>query len=126
MFTSGDLAGMRSAQLAHMQDTCVRRAWSRSYGDYNQPIDTWTDAGGEQPCGLDPGPGSEAFGQDRATVTWDAVLRIPISDVWNVKDRVRITKRYGESLAVPIEYQVASPPQRGPSGMRLLLVKVEV
>lgn len=126
MFASGILARLRSTQLAHMGDTCVRLAYSRTYDDYNAPVDHWSDAGGSVPCGLDMQPGSERSTDNLTVVSWDAVLRISISEVWDPKDRVRVTHRFGEALAVPLVYGLVAPPQRGPSALQLRLRKVDI
>lgn len=126
-FPLGDITRMQAAQELHMHDTCHRLAYSKTVDDYNSPVETWTENATDIPCGIDQQAGSENLGAGNVTVTYDAVVRLPISqaDVWDVKDRLLLTKRFGVAVT-NIAYWVASPIQRGPSGLRMLLRKVDL
>ena len=54
-------------------------------------------------------------------------LRMAITDGQSIKakDSVRITHRHGEALPTPLVFGLDGPPERGPTGMVLRLVKVE-
>jgi head-tail adaptor len=124
MFSSSELATMRSAQTGHMLDTCVIQTYGRTINSFGEPVETWTDAVGTTACGLDMRPGSETWGADKTVVTYDATLRMPITTTIDVKDRVKITKRFDEAITAVV-YEIYGPIQRGPSGIRLLLKRIE-
>jgi hypothetical protein len=125
MFTTQELTKMRTAQDNHMMDTGRRLVQSRSYdNDYNEPDDSFTPAGSTIKCGLEMKAGNEMDKETMILVQYDAVLRLPIGTTVTPLDRWRIEKRHGESIT-SIDYQIVSPIQRGPSGLRVLLRKVE-
>lgn len=125
MFSTDDLTGMRTAQVAHMMDTCVFQACVETGDTFRELVLSWPVDGAEIACGLDMKPGSERHGTETTALRWDATLRLPITAAPDAKDRVKITKRYGEALAAPLVYDIVGPIQRGPSGIRLLLRRVE-
>jgi hypothetical protein len=127
MFPDGDLSRMQATQEAHMPDTCHRWAFSSAADEYNQQVESWTENGTDIVCGLEQEVGTERVGQDKVVVSYDATIRLPIAqaEVWSVRDQLTITKRFGSAIT-PIKYSVVAPVQRGPSGIRLLLQKLEV
>lgn len=125
MFTADDLADMRAAQEAVMMDTAIRQVYSRTYDSYGAPVETWTDATTSLICGLDMRPGSERHGSEMSTVEYEVTMRLPITTVIDPKDRLKVTHRFGEAIT-NIVYKIEAPIQRGPSGIRLLLRRVEV
>lgn len=118
-FSAAELGAMQAAQDAHLMDVCQIGVYVRVSSDYGEPIETWS-YGQEYACGLEQRPGLETRRDTMTTTRYDAVLRLPVTVDIDVKDRIRITKRYGASI-VPLEYNIASPVQRGASGIRLLL-----
>ena len=125
MFSTDDLTGMRAVQTAHMMDTCKFQACVQTADTFNEQVETWPVDGAELTCGLDMRPGSERHGMDKTVLEYDATLRLPLTATPNVKDRVKVTKRFGEALAVALVYDIVGPIQRGPSGVRLLLRRIE-
>lgn len=125
MFSSDDLTGMRTAQTAHMMDSCKLQACVQTTNSMGEEVETWPVDGDEISCGLDMRPGDERHGVDMSVLTYDARLRLAITQTPDAKDRVKITKRYGEALGTPLVYDIVGPIQRGPSGIRLLLKRVE-
>ena len=127
MLKPSDLLRMQSAQQSHMPDICHRSVYSRTTDDYGSPIESWAEDTTDIPCGINQAAGSEVFGATEMTVEYDATIRLPLSqaDVWDAKDRLILTKMFG-LVITPIVYEVASPVQRGPSAIRLLLRKVIV
>ncbi len=123
-FSTADLTNMRAAQEAHMMDTCCIQTVTQTGDSFNQLVETFTD-GDDLPCGLDMRPGSERHGIDKTVVTYDATLRLPITATPDVKDRIKISKRFGEALGAALIYNIVGPIQRGPSGIRLLLKRIE-
>ena len=117
MFTATDLANMRSAQNLHMMDVC-------KFGTATQTVETFA-YGADVVCGLDMRPGSERHGVDKTLLVYDATIRLPIASAPDPIDRVKVTTRFGEALAVDLAYSIVGPIQRGPSGVRLLLKIVE-
>ena len=124
-FSTGDLTNMRAAQEEHMMDTCVIQAYVQTKDSHNTLVETWPADGAALSCGLDMRPGSERHGTDKTVVNYDATIRIPITTTPDPRDRLKVTKRHGEALSVPLVYNIIGPVQRGPSGNRLLLKRIE-
>lgn len=125
MIDSNQLAHFRERQLLSLMDVCRHLAYSVILDDYNSPIPTWTEIDTDIPCGLEQLSGDE-HGRSADTLTqYDAVIRLAISENWDVRDKIVVIKRYGEEIT-PITYQIVSPIQRGPSGIRMLVKKVDV
>jgi len=124
-FTASDLASMRDAQTGHMMDTCYIQALTQTTNTFGEVVNSWADSGSAVDCGLDMKPGSEVRGTNKTVVQYDATLRLAITTTIDETQRIRVTKRFGESIT-PIIYDIVSPIQRGPSGIRLLLNKVSV
>jgi len=87
-------------------------------------VETFAD-GADLVCGLDMRPGSERHTAEMTVINYDATIRLPIASTPSTKDRVKVTKRFGEALAAALVYNIVGPIQRGPSGVRLLLKKIE-
>lgn len=131
MFTSADLVNLRAAQDTHMQDACKIMAYSAgSVDEYGEPSSPTYTAGSEIICGLNMRPNMrsvfENAEQDFTSIVFDGDLRLPIGTTFKETDRVQITKRFGEALNPTLTYEIVSPIQRGPSGIRVLLKKVVV
>ena len=126
-FPTGDLTRMQATQELHMSDTCHRSVYSSTTDEYGQAVDAWTENSTDIPCGVEQQSGNENMSPDKTVVTYDAVARLPIAqaEVWSTKDRLILTKRFGEAIT-SIVYGIVAPVQRGPSGIRLLLQKVVV
>ena len=123
-FSAADLTNMRACQEAHMMDECKIQSVTQTEDSYNQLVESFT-AGDAVECGLDMRPGSERHGVDKTVVNYDATLRLPIDETPDVKDRIEVTKRFGEALPASLVFNIVGPIQRGPSGIRLLLRKIE-
>lgn len=124
MFSTADLTNMRAAQDAHMMDTCVIQTCTQTGDTYNQLVETFAD-GAALVCGLDMRPGSERHTIDKTVINYDATVRLPIASAPTPKDRIKVTKRHGTALEVALVYNIVSPIQKGPSGVRLLLKIIE-
>ena len=88
-------------------------------------VETWPADADAIVCGLDMRPGSERHGMDHTITNYDATIRLPFATAPDIKDRVKVTKRHGTALAVPLVYDIVGPIQKGPSGVRLLLKIIE-
>lgn len=126
MFTELDLLDMRTAQDDHMQDRCVILSYTpgtlNEYNESDTPVETIS---AEIACGLDMRPSSERHNPDMTLITYDATLRLPIATAVKETDKIRITKRFGETIT-SLTYEIVSPMQRGPSGIRLMLRKIVI
>lgn len=125
MFLSGDLTNMRATAVEHMMDICKLQAVVETADTFGELVQTWPADGAELTCGLDMRPGSERHGVDNVILEYDATLRLPITSTPDVKDKIKITKRFDEALVVPLVYEIVGTIQRGPSGIRLLLKRIE-
>ena len=123
VFTASDLSAMRLTQVAHMPDLFIRQVFSRTYDTYGSEVVSYTD-GAYISCGLDMRPGSERHTNDHSVTQYDATMRLPITTTIDVRDRIKITHRFGEAIT-NVVFEIAGPVQRGPSGFRLLLKRVE-
>lgn len=123
MLNSNQLSHFRERQAASLMDTCHKLVYSRVFNDYNEPIEFWTENNTDIPCGLEQKQGEERSRDKDTIVSYDAIVRLPLSENWNEKDRIRIIKRFGEDIT-PFDYGIISPIQRGPSGIRMLLNKI--
>lgn len=123
-FTAQDLTAFREAQYGHMQDAGYFQALTRTFNTYGEEVNSWADSGSEVSCGLEMMSGAEMRRQDKTIVTYDAVLRIQVTELPSELKRFRVTKRHGETLATALVFDILSPVRRGPSGNRILLQKV--
>lgn len=123
-FSTQDLDAMRETQEAHMMDAGNVQKTSVAFDSFGEGIETPTD---QEPirCGLDMRPGSERHGLQNTVVEFDATVRLPLGTAVVPQDYFRVTKRFGEDLAEPLVFRVVSPVQQGPSGIRLLLRRIE-
>ena len=125
-FSADELATMREAQDGHLLDSVIIQTYSRTFNGFGEEVPTYTDAATAIACGLDMRPGSEQHRQDMTTLEWDATMRLPITTVLDAKDHLKVTKRFGETLSTALIYRVEGPVQRGPSGVRVRLRRVDV
>ena len=123
-FSTDELTNFRSAQAGHMMDTVVRQAYSATSNSYNEDVPTYTDQTAIN-CGLDMRHGSERHSSNYTALEYDATMRLPITTTIDARDRLKVTKRFGETLATALVFEIVGPVQRGPSGIRLLLKRVE-
>ena len=108
---------MRSVQDGAMQDTCRVLAYSSTPDAYNNPEASYTP-GSEMPCGLEMISPDELQASGHVPVI-DAHIRLPIGTTLDTRDRIQVTKRYGETLDTALTFEIAGPAKRGPSGLYL-------
>lgn len=123
-FSNTELERMQTAQESAMMDACVPMRYSETRDELNHPVGSWEDDD-EIVCGLDMRGGDERTGDGRVLVSWDAMLRLPIETVLDLRDRIRIIERFGTELETEIIYQIVAPPQQGPSGLLVKLKKLD-
>lgn len=123
-FSADELTGFRSAQVGHMMDLVVRQVYSATSNSYNEDVVTYTDQTAID-CGLDMRPGSERHTQSYTALEYDATMRLPITTTIDARDRLKVTKRFGETLTTALVFEIVGPVQRGPSGIRLLLKRID-
>jgi len=123
-FTADELDCMRETQTDHMLDECVILSYSagtvNAFNEADAPIYT---AGDAIICGLDMRSGSERHAPEMTVIEYDGVLRLPLNTSLKETDRVRIISRFGEFHEFPT-YEIVSPIQQGPSGLRIILRKL--
>ena len=107
-----------------MMDEGYRMVRSVAANGYNEQIETFTQASTATECGLEMKAGNETDKDTMTLIEYDAILRLPIDTTIDYKDRFKVTKRHGESITA-LTFELVSPIQRGPSGLRVLLRRVE-
>jgi len=122
-FSTADLTFMREVQDGHMLDTGNVQPVSVSTDSFGQSVESYPTNSASITCGLDMSPGSERHETEKTVVEYDATVRVPIATTVDLRDRFRVTKRFGETLSSALVFDIVAPPQRGPSGIRLLLRK---
>lgn len=124
-FTTEDLIEMQATQAGHMLDICKIRARVQTVDTYGEPVETFPVDSQEVECGLDMRPGNERHTSEGNTIIYDATIRLPIDTELEPTERIKVTKRFGQLLETPLIYEVVSPIQRGPSGIRYALRRLE-
>ena len=116
-FTAGELVRMRAVQDGAMQDTCRVLAYSSTPDAYNNPEATYTP-GPEISCGLEMVSPDEVQASGHVPLI-DALIRLPIDTILDERDRIQVTKQYGETLDTALTFEIVGPARRGPSGLYL-------
>lgn len=124
-WSTTELTDFREAQDGHMLDTGNVMPISTSKDSFGQLVESWPTNSASIVCGLEMKAGSETHGVDKTVVEYDAVVRLPIGTSVDLRDKFKVTKRFGETLGTALIFEIVSPIQRGPSGIRLLLKRVE-
>lgn len=125
MLDDKQLQHFQERQAASLMDTCHHLVYSESQNAINEVVATYTENNTDVPCGLKQS-GNERSRKNDTVVQYDATIRLTLSERWNVRDRIKITKRFGVALATPLTYDIVSPAQEGPSGLQYLLRKVNI
>ncbi len=120
-----DFSWMKTDTVAHMFDTCHRVVYSSSAGTLNQEKPIYTENLTDLACGWQPDPGSVTIEEDKTVISWDGTLRLPLGTVLDVRDLIKLTKRFGQALSSPPSYRIVAPPQEGPTCLRILLKEVK-
>lgn len=106
-----------------MMDTCTILTFSTGAANgYGKPAVSYAE-GSPIICGYRPRSTREVQ-QGNETVIIDGELRLPITTAIKSTDRVRLTKRFGETLATPLLFSVIGQPAQGPSGLVVSLRRV--
>ena len=123
-FTSEELEGMRDEQTGHMLDMCVILTYAEgTLNEFNEAdAPTFTESAPVE-CGLDMRPSSRRFGEEMTVIQYDATLRLPLHTPVTEKDHIRVVSRFAE-FHDTLDYEIVSPIQRGPSGIRIYVRKV--
>ena len=124
--SADELAALRAFALETMQDECVILRRARTYSETSgEPVEAYTADDSSVACGFEPTGNVERW-RDVLTVTdVDARLRLPFGTSIDQSCRVRVTKRHGQD-ATAQEFDVASEPRVGPSGIVCDLKRVEL
>lgn len=124
IWSDTDKAKMRAAYIDSMVDVCVIQKYSRTINSFGEPVASYTDQA-QTVCGLEQQSGGEQHRDDLTVVTWDATLRLPYNFSIEPKDRVKITKRFNETIT-PMVYEVVAPMELGVTGVQVRLQIVQV
>ena len=125
--TAADLVIMRAAQTQSLMDTCVVQTQSVTVDTYGQGIETFTD-GSAIACRFVPSNRVAASEVNRTTSTitiTPATVRLPLGTTVTPKDRVKITKRFGETLGTALIFGVDAVSTQGPTCITVTLKDVD-
>ena len=118
MLTAAELADMTATAEESMMDTCVIQVSSATVNGIGEEDITYTD-GSAIACGV-------RFQSDqrleRETINGvayeiDATVRLPKDTTIGTRDRIKVTKRYGATLAAPWVFEVIGEAQLGPTAL---------
>ena len=118
----------KARSLRLMRDRCVVLTYTapakNAYNYGGKP--TYTEAAHDLPCTYIPQGGGEAIQTLLQVSLESATLYLPIEydDVTTVlssRDRIKITKRNGQTLATPLIYQLMGDPEPQPTLLQLHL-----
>ncbi len=105
-------------------DSCTLDRVVTSGNSYGEIIQSWV-SDSEIQCGLEMTGGIEKVSGEVIVVERDAVIRLPLNTLIDIRDRITLTKKYGITVS-GIQFEIISLPKIGASAMRLDLKKVEV
>lgn len=124
-FTPTELAGLRATAESSFMDRCkVAEPTGTGWGQVANPATPPNfDGADEEPCGFDASASDEAQDGTQATIT-SGVFRFSVDREISVKAHIQLTKRHGETLAVPERYAVIGVPRRGPSAITVQVKRI--
>ncbi|MCC6490678.1 MAG: hypothetical protein IT364_24545 [Candidatus Hydrogenedentes bacterium] len=109
---------MRSTAVATFFDRCRVGTWAgakKATGP--EPEDPAEYSyGNALSCGFDAGSSDESDDGPQSTLT-SATIRFPLGTVIAGQDRIMLTQRTGEALAIPEYYAVIGEPRRGQTAL---------
>lgn len=120
---TGEIERMAFVQEYHMNDTCQILARTATPNAYGLPNEAFV-AGLPVPCGYHT-VASREINENGQLIVVDAELRIGRDVTVGGFDRVRITKRLGQELSSSETFRIIGDPKLGPSGLVLMLKRVE-
>lgn len=118
----GTIELSRMSDSLLMQDECRILSYSPTYDNYNDPTKGYT-TGSAVDCIYDPRSASERRTFELTQVSFDASVRLPTDTVVDENDLIRITDRFGSSLALP-DYNVVGDSMLRPTHVLVLLEEV--
>lgn len=119
-----DKENMRNTQESLMMDEGYKLIYSRTIDTFGDESETYTQDSESTICGFEMLSGNEAHGSNMTVVTYEAIIRLPYDYSINEKDKFKITKFRGET--VDWTFKIATPIQKGVSGLRINVNRVEV
>ena len=114
---------MRQVQDSAMMDQCQIMRYSETFDAAHFPVPAWT-AEPAIACGLEMANGKRQRKAELTAIAWDARIRLPIGTTLDVRDRIKLIKKYGETVTA-ITYELMSPASQGPSGLVAQLRKFD-
>lgn len=119
LLSVAELTSMQVAQVDHMNDTCIIRAYGSTTDENNMPKPTYA-AGAPMACGFRARTPKEVLQRAEVAMS-DGDVRLPVGTTLDRRSRIRITHRYGQALSPAQDYEIVGEPLRGPSGLVVLL-----
>jgi len=120
-----ELSRMRASAEETMNDLCIISRYLPDEADaFNVRKDNWEDDAEEVICGFKIAQNKEAM-EGSEVVMIDAELRLPYDVEFGRRDKVRLTYRLGEFVAVADQqtFRIVGQPIHGHAAVVLKLVK---
>jgi len=118
MLTAAELADMTATAEESMMDTCVIQGYSATVNGIGEEAITYTD-GSAIACGVrfQSDQRLERETIDGVAYEIDATVRLPKDTTIDTRDRIKVTKLYGATLASPWVFEVIGEAQLGPTAL---------
>ena len=123
VLTSGQLTQMRTSQADLMGDTCQIGTYSAGTADSHGYVPGAYTYATAIDCGLEWKGANEEHTELMNVSNADAMLRVPHTTAINIRDRVKLTKRYGTDIT-DLVFEVESIVRRGPTASLVMLRRV--
>lgn len=118
----GDFTWMQGVQNSSMHDACRLVSRVETPGPYNQPTITYDAAPDLISCGYDPQGGKFQMGPTEV-ISFDSTFRLPVGTLIDERGGL-ILEMQGGSVVTPKSFELAKPPEYGPTAIRLYVRSV--
>lgn len=116
MSLTNDLVLLRATQQSVMFDTCKVLTYSSTTDALGNPVPAYT-SGSAISCGFRTITAREIQESGYVPIL-DGEMRLPVGTIITSKDRIQLTKRYGENITAQT-YEIVGPAMMGPTGYRV-------
>ena len=129
--STAQILQMRKLYDDTLPDLCDIMSRTDAASVSGQPVGSYAASYSDVPCGFENSPFKfrsreiVAGGEGTSEILVRARLPMKYYDYINQDDRLRLTKRFGDTYATPETYEIQGFAERGPAGIILNLKRVE-